>query len=165
MLVFFLLLLLAGWFANKVFAVLWRLYNKIKTDNLLEHINSREELLYLHFKDFLQVIIEVLKRKGYKVRITDKCGEEGNGLILNGRQYVEVWKHSINQIVDVEAAMKLARCMQVNSTHRGMLITLGDFKQNTRVYCHKNVIECINGEQLLEMCKEVQTRKGVLETG
>jgi restriction system protein len=165
MLVFFLMLLLAAWFANKVFAVLWRLYNKIKTDNLLEHINSREELLYLHFKDFLQVIIEVLKRKGYKVRITDKCGEEGNGLILNGRQYVEVWKHSINQIVDVEAAMKLARCMQVNSTHRGMLITLGDFKQNTRVYCHKNVIECINGEQLLEMCKEVQTRKGVLETG
>jgi restriction system protein len=165
MLVFFLMLLLAAWFANKVFAVLWRLYNKIKTDNLLEHINSREELLYLHFKDFLQVIIEVLKRKGYKVRITDQCGEEGNGLILNGRQYVEVWKHSINQIVDVEAAMKLARCMQVNSTHRGMLITLGDFKQNTRVYCHKNVIECINGEQLLEMCKEVQTRKGVLETG
>jgi restriction system protein len=165
MLVFFLMLLLAAWFANKVFAVLWRLYNKIKTDNLLEHINSREELLYLHFKDFLQVIIEVLKRKGYKVRITDKCGEEGNGLILNGRQYVEVWKHGINQIVDVEAAMKLARCMQVNSTHRGMLITLGDFKQNTRVYCHKNVIECINGEQLLEMCKEVQTRKGVLETG
>ncbi|MDO8609279.1 MAG: restriction endonuclease [bacterium] len=134
---------------------------KIKISNLLESINTKEDLLYFCFKDFQNVTAKVLKRKGYNIKFTNKCGEEGNGLILNNIQYAEVWKHSLNHIVDVEAAMKLAKCMQSNSIYRGMLITLGDFKQNTIMFSHKNVIECINGEQLLEMCKEVQKRKEV----
>lgn len=137
---------------------------KMKINNLLDSINTKEDLLYMRFNDFINTIAEMFKRKGYKVTFTNKCGEEGNGLLLNDTHYVEILKHGLNRVVDVEVAMKLARCMQMNSIYRGMLMALGDFKQNTKMFCYKNVIECINGDQLLEMCKEVQKKKEILET-
>jgi restriction system protein len=148
----------------RIIILIWSILFKIKINSLIESVNTAEDLLYFHFNDFFNVIIEVFKRKGYKVRITDKCGEEGNGLILNDIQYVEVWKHATNKLIDVETAMKLTTRMQFNLIYRGMLVTLGDYKQNTKLFCHKNVIDCINGEQLLVMCKEVQKRKEVLQT-
>lgn len=136
----------------------------IKINNLLESINDKDDLSQIGFGDFVYLMMEVFRRKGYKVKMTDKCGEENNGLILNNLQYVEVIKFPLNKRIEVETAMKLARCMQLNSIYRGMIVTLGDFKQNTRSFCHKYVIECINGDKVLEMCKEVQKRRPVLET-
>ena len=138
-------------------------YN-IKINNILEGINGKDDLIEVGFRDFVYLMMEVFRRKGYKVRMTDKCGEESNGLILNNLQYVEVIKFPFDKNIEVETAMKLAKCMQLNSIYRGMIITLGDFKHNTRSFCHKNVIECINGDKVLEICKEVQKRKPVLET-
>ncbi|NJD01595.1 MAG: restriction endonuclease [Ruminiclostridium sp.] len=144
--------------------IIYNVSEKIKINVLLEKIKAKEDLEYIKFMDFLKMIAEVFKRKGYKVGITNKCGEEGNGLILNSMQYVEIWNRGFSHAVDCEAAMKLAKCMRSNSIYRGMLITLGDFKHNTKTFCHMNVIECINGEQLLSMIKDVQKKKEVLQT-
>lgn len=165
MLILLLMLFCIVMIISKLISIIGSMLYKIKINTLLENINSKEDLLYLGFKDFLNLMAEVFKRKGYKVRITDKCGEDGKGLILNNIQLVDIWKHGLNHIVDVEIAMKLAKCMQLDSFYRGMLLTLGDFKQSTKLFCHKSVIECINGEQLVLMCKEVQKRKEVLQTG
>jgi hypothetical protein len=81
---------------------------------------------------------------------------DGNGLEIDGLQYVEVFKTEPNNLMEIETAMKLAWCMRINSVHRGFLVTLGNFKQNTRSFCFMHVISCINGDQLLAMCKEVQ---------
>ncbi len=142
-----------------IFSILALILYRIKIRNLLENVDSRRFLLYMNTRDFQNIIAEALRRKGHKVEFTDKCGDEGNGFLLDDTHFVVVWKHAHNWQVEVEEAMKLARCMHVNSIFRGMLITLGDYKRSTRVYCHKNVITCINGEQLLDMCKEVQTGK------
>ncbi len=147
----------------KICFIIKDLLYKRKINELLKDINSKEDLLFLTFKDYMSVIVEVLKRSGYKVKQTDACGIDGSGLELNNIQYTEIWKHGLQQIIDVELAMNLAKCMRVNSIYRGMLITLGDFKPCTRVFCHQNVIECINGDQLLSMCKAVQGEKAVLE--
>ena len=144
--------------------IIYIVYFKIKTNRILENINTIEDLQYIPFRVFLHLVAEVFRRKGYSVKITDKCGEEGNGLILDNMRFVEIWRRALNHKVDCEAAMKLAKCMQSNSIYRGMLITLGDFKHNTKMFCHKNVIECIDGEQLLSMFKEVRKRKEVLQT-
>jgi len=164
MLILFLLQLFTIILIYNLFLIFHSIFYKIKINYLLENINSREDLLYMHTKDFQNVIAEVFKRKGNIVKITNKCGEYGNGLIINDIKYVEIWKHGLNHIVDVEAGMKLAHYMQMNSIYRGILVTLGDYKQNTKIFCHINVIECINGEQLLKMCKEVQKRSEVLQT-
>lgn len=148
---------------NGLMSIAWRIYYKMKIDKLIENIRIKEDFLDIHYKDLSHVMVEIFKRNGYQAKITDKCGEEGNGLILGDTQLIEVWKHSCNQVVEVETAMKLAKCMQSESIYRGMLITLGDFKPNTKAFCHKNVISCINGEQLLALCKEVQKRKEVLQ--
>ncbi len=63
--------------------------------------------------------------------------------------------------MEIEQAKKLAKHMRENGIYRGMLITLGDFKNNTKNFCHLNVIKCINGNQLLQMCKDVQS-SGIL---
>jgi len=145
------------------FTLIYCIAYRFRINNLLENINTKEDLNCIPYKDFVNVAAEAFKRKGYKVRLTDKCGEYGNGLILNDFQFVEVWKYVSNHIVDVEVAMNLAKRMQISSIYRGMLICLGDFKQSTRLYCHKNVIECVSSEQLLEMFKEVQHKKEVLQ--
>jgi len=146
-----------------LYEIFHSVFYRIKLNYLLENINSREDLLYMRSMDYQNVIAEVFKRKGNKVKITDKCGEYGNGLIINDIKYAEIWKHGLNHIVDVEAGMKLAHHMQINSIYRGILVTLGDYKQNTKIFCRINVIECINGEQLIKMCKEVQKRREVLK--
>lgn len=163
MLILILLMIIVAKIIYGIYTVIWNAYYKMKIDNLIEDINTKEDLLFTNYKDFINVIAEAFKRKGYTVKFTDKCGEECNGLILNDIQYVEVWKHGLDQVIEVEAAMKLSKCMQLNSIYRGMLVTLGDFKQNTRSFCHKSVIECMNGDQLLAMCKEVQRRKEVVQ--
>lgn len=147
----------------KLTELTYKIFYKRKISQIIRVINTKEDLLYLNFKDYMSVIMEVLKRMGYKVKPTVACGVDGSGLILNKMQFSEVWKHGLQQIVDVELAMNLAKCMSDNSIYRGMLITLGDFKPCTRLYCHRNVIECINGDQLLDMCKSVQNAKVALE--
>ncbi|EMS69215.1 restriction endonuclease [Ruminiclostridium cellobioparum] len=147
----------------KLAELTYRVFYKRKINQILKVINTKEDLLYLNFKDYMSVIMEVLKRLGYRVKPTAACGIDGSGLLLNNIQFTEVWKHGLQQVIDVELAMNLFKCMSDNSIYRGMLITLGDFKSCTKVYCHKNVIECINGDQLLDMCKSVQNAKIVLE--
>ena len=164
MLILILLLLSIVMIIHGFLTLIHSILYKIKINRLLENINSKEDLMFMSMKCFWGVVNEVFKRKGYDTEFTDKCGEEENGLILNETQYVEMWKHSLTQLVEIESAMKLANCMRRNSIYRGMLITLGDYKLNTKSFCHRNVIECINGDQLLEMCKEVQRRVGVFET-
>lgn len=158
-----LLLLLILITSFKTVILIKGLVYKKKINQLIKVIDSKEDLLYMNFKDYLSIIAEVLRRYGYQVKSTDACGIEGSGYKLNGIQFTEIWKHGLHYAVDVEVAMNLAKCMQINSVYRGMLITLGDFKPCTRIFCHKNVIECINGDQLLNMCKTVQNPKAVLE--
>lgn len=141
--------------------IVWHIFDRVKTDILLERIQDKNDLLYMDFKDFINVTAEVLKRKGYKVRATNRCGEDNNGLEIDGLQFAEVFKIGVNRLMEVESAMKLAWCMRINSIHRGQIITLGDFKKNTRAFCHMHVISCINGDQFLAMCKEVQRSNAV----
>lgn len=143
------------------YGILKTLYDKIKTESLLEGIRCKEDLLYLHYRFYYRVVMEILRRKGYRVKRTDQCGEDDNGLILNNIQYCEIWKDALGGMTDVEAAMKLYNRMLNNGIQRGMIVTLGEFRGNTRYYCRAQVISCINGDELLKMCKEVQRRKPV----
>lgn len=140
------------------------IFYKIKINRIIKVINTKEDLQNLNLKEYTSVVITVLRLSGYRVRDTAACGIDGSGFKLNGIQFTEIWKHGIHQIVDVELAMNLAKCMQVNSIYRGMIITLGDFKPCTRIFCQKNVIECINGDQLLNMLKEARNTNTVLGT-
>lgn len=163
MLIFLLLLFTVFMIPYWLVSLICNLLYKLKIANLLESINSKEDLLYCSYRDFLSIITEVFKRKEFKVEPTDKCGEESNGLLLNKISFAEIWKHGLWHTVEIETAMKLAKCMQTHSIYRGMLVTLGDFKQNTKSFCHRNVIECINGDQLLLMCKETQKSRPASE--
>lgn len=147
-------------FLYLLFDTVYRIVKKImysrKIKNLLLNIGTKEKLLYTGEKDLLNTLALLFCKKGYKVKITDLCGEYVNGLILNDVVFVELWKNSPGHLLEIETAVKLSRCMQKAGIYRGMLITTGDFKNNTKLYCHKYVIECINGDMLLDMFKEAR---------
>lgn len=144
---------------NMSYIVVSRIIRFYRTNRLFESINTMKDLIYMNSSDLVSVTAKMLKLKGNEVKVTDKCGEEGNGLILNNLIFTEVWKQSIGHSMEIESAMKLARQMKVNKVYRGMIVTTGSFKNNTLSFCHKNVIRCINGNQLLGMIKEVQIKR------
>lgn len=129
---------------------------RIRINILLDNINSKYDLMDMNSKDFKFVMASVFKRKGYNVRICDRIGEGEGCLLLNGIQYVQIKRYSFSHLLEIEEAKKLVKHMQDDSIYRGMIISIGDFKNNTKKYCHTNVIKCINGDELLAMCKEVQ---------
>ncbi|HBT65290.1 MAG TPA: hypothetical protein DEB10_11595 [Ruminococcaceae bacterium] len=143
-----------------IFDFVSRLVNKTrhkkKINRLLATVNTKDELLYMRETEILNMLALLFQRKGYKVKTTDKCGEFVNGLLLDDVIFVELQKNSPKHLLEIETAIKFTYCMQQASIHRGMLITLGDFKLNTKLYCHKYVIECVNGDQLLAMIREVR---------
>lgn len=165
MLIFYLPIIVFIWSVYWSFIVLKLMFHRMKISTILEGITCKEDLLFLKYQDYNDVIMEVLKRKGYQVRATPHCGEEGNGLLLNDILFCEIWKHSLAHRVDVEAAMKLYKRMKWNDIHRGMIITLADFRAITRQYCRYNVIQCINGDELFAMCKEVRRYHKIPKTG
>ena len=145
------------------FFIILSITNRISLYNIFENIQSKEDLLYLKQKHFSGVIMEMYKRKGYDIKPTSKCGVE-NGFIINGLQFAEAWKNSPTKQEEIETAMNLEKCMRLSGIYRGIFITLGAFKANTRKYCGINVIECINGDQVLEMIQECQKNRAVAQT-
>src|SRR5690554_3842126 len=73
-------------------------YNKVRISMLIENNGTKRDILYLRFKDYMNLLMEVFKRKGYKVDATKKCGEYGNGMILDKKQFVEVLKCPITHV-------------------------------------------------------------------
>lgn len=155
MLIFNLFLILITIIVYELASLIIHICYLIKISFLVDNIKCKDDLLYLKLKDFEYAIAEVFRRQGYKVRMSDHFGEGGNGLILNDIYYVMVRKESYHNLVEIEQARKLAKHMRDNNIHRGMIITLGDFKTNTKNYCHINVIKCINGDKLIQMIRNV----------
>jgi len=128
----------------------------VKISLLVDSIKCRDDLLFLRLKDFEYAIAEVFRRQGYKVQMSDHFGDGGTGIILDNIYYVIARKENYHNLMEIEQAKKLTKHMRDNNIYRGMIITLGDFKESTKRYCHMNVIKCINGEQLIQMFKSVQ---------
>lgn len=156
MLIIYAVTLLFSWICCELSVMLFELIYYIKISFLVDKIEYKDDLLFLRTKDFEHVIAEVFRRNGYKVRLSNHFGEGGTGIILNELYYVLAKKERYHHLLEVEYVKKLKHHMDNNSIYRGMVITLGDFKINTRNYCHINVITCINGDQLLQMCKDVK---------
>lgn len=161
MLIIYLFLLVTGLIAYGIAWGIFHLAYLVRISIMTDSIRDKDDLLYLNIADYTHVIAELFKRSGYKVRMSDHFGEGGTGLILNELNYVVIRKDHYHHMVEIEAAKKLSKHMRDNGIYRGMIITLGDFKANTRSYCHINVITCINGTQLLQMLREAQSSNPV----
>lgn len=163
MLIVLLIYLILYLIVEIVWRFVYKYYYRIKINRLLDGISCKEDFLYMKEKDFINVITLMLKRKGNKAEPTDKCGEETGGLIINDVIFAEMRKDSLSHLVEKETAMKLSHCMKEASVYRGMLITSGDYRESTRLYCRRNVIECVNGDRLFDMCRDVQKTFAAVE--
>ncbi len=162
MLMMYLFFCLTAWVLYELVSrILHRLY-LIRISMLVDSIGHMEDLLFLSLQDFEYVIAEIFRRSGYKVKMSRHFADGGNGIILDDMHYVVARKDAFHHLIEIEQARKLVKHMQDNQIYRGMIITLGDFKQNTRNYCHMYVITCICGNQLMQMLKKAQSLKPVI---
>ncbi|NLO40677.1 MAG: restriction endonuclease [Ruminiclostridium sp.] len=157
MLMMYLFLFLTAWVLLEIISRILHVVYLVRISMLVDSIGNKQDLLFLSLQDYEYVIAEVFRRSGYKVRMSKKFADGGNGIILNDLHYVVARKEAYHHLIEVEQARKLTKHMQDNEIYRGMIITLGDFKPSTRNYCHINVITCIDGNQLLQMLKKVQS--------
>jgi len=157
LLTFYMLLFLTVALVYEACKAIQHYFLMARVNRFIEIVEYKRDFLFLSHREFVMLVMEVLRRKGYRVRITDGCGEYENGLEINGLQYAEVFKTGLNEKIEVETAMKLAWCMRKNRIFRGLIVTLGDFKQNTRNFCHSHVISCMDGNKLLSLCREVRS--------
>ena len=153
----YLFLFLTAWVLLEIISRILRIVYLVRISMLVDSIGNKQDLLFLSLQDYEYVIAEVFRRSGYKVRMSKKFADGGNGIILNDLHYVVARKEAYHHLIEVEQARKLTKHMQDNEIYRGMIITLGDFKPSTRNYCHINVITCIDGNRLLQMLKKVQS--------
>lgn len=142
--------------AELCWRIIYKIYYNKKINKLLDGLSCKEDFLYMREKDLVNVVTLMFRRKGHKVEPTELCGEDASGLLINDVTFAEVRKDSLSFLVEKETAMKLSQCMRMSNIYRGMLITTGDYRSSTRHYCGRNVIECINGDRLFEMCRDVQ---------
>ena len=157
MLMMYLFFLLTAWVLFEIVNRILHVVYLVRISMLVDSIDNKQDLLFLSLQDYEYVICEVFKRSGYRVRMARHFADGGNGMILNDLYYVVARKEAYHHLIEVEQARKLTKHMQDNDIYRGMIITLGDFKPNTRNYCHMNVITRINGNQLMQMLKKVQS--------
>jgi restriction system protein len=143
----------------RILAIICEIVLKIRAIYLLDSITSKRDLLYMKYGDFERVVAEMFRRRNHRVEFSERFGEGEKGLVIDGTVYVQLRKDPLSGMINVEQAMKLAKSMWRDSIYRGMFITLGDFENITYRYCHKNVITCINGDRLLEMCLGVQSAR------
>lgn len=159
MLILLLLTIIVISVVYRIFAIIWEIVLKIRAIYLLDGIASKRDLLYMKYSDFERVVAEMFRRRNYRVEFSDRFGEGEKGLVIDGTIYAQLRKDSLGSMINAEQAMKLVKSMWRDNIYRGIFITLGDFENTTYRYCHKNVITCINGDRLLEMCLEVQSAR------
>jgi len=53
-------------FIELIFVLIFNICYRVKINNLLESVNTKEDLLFMRFNDFLNLIAEVFRRKGHK---------------------------------------------------------------------------------------------------
>src|SRR5690554_4890998 len=137
-------------------AIIYEMYLRVKTVHLFDRISCKRDLLYMKYSNFERIVAEIFRRDNHSIKFSDRFGEGEKGLIIDGTTYAQLKKDNPGCMINVEQVMKLVYSMQRDNIHRGMYITLGDFENITYRYCHKNVITCINGDRLLEMCLAAQ---------
>jgi restriction system protein len=104
---------------------------------------------------------EAFRRQGYAVRETGLGGADGGiDLILNknGKATLVQCKQWKNQRVDVKVVREMLGLLIDQGASAVKIVAIGDYTEEAKRFVIGKPIELINGDVLLSMVREVQTR-------
>lgn len=132
---------------------------RLRKSKLLERQISLDSVGRLSWRQFLSLVSEAFRRKGFMV--LDKTEERPDGgvdiwLRKNGEVSFVQCKNWKARSVGVKAVGELYSVMMAESVKHGIMVTYGGFDLQARKFAKANSIALIDGPQLRQMMASVQ---------
>lgn len=127
---------------------------------LIEEQINLETIRNLTWQDFEKLVGEAFRRKGYVVTEVGGGGpDEGIDLVLikEGKTTLVQCKNWRRDSIGVTTIRELYGVMAAHHVPLGVVVCSGTYTQDARRFAESNPIELIDGPQLLELVKTVQT--------
>jgi restriction system protein len=129
--------------------------------HLLERQTGLDSLRVISWREFEMLVGEAFRRQGYAVRETGLGGADGGiDLILHkdGKVTLVQCKQWKTLRVDVKVVREMLGLLVDQGAAAVKIVAIGSYTAEARRFVEGKPIELINGDVLLAMIREVQTR-------
>jgi restriction system protein len=128
---------------------------------LLDQQSGLDSIRAMAWREFEMLCGEAYRRKGFAVQENGQGGPDG-GIDLFLRRGGETWivqcKRWKTFKVGVKEIRELYGIMAAEGVSRGVFITSGEYTQEARAFAEGKPLDLVDGPQLLELVREVQTQ-------
>lgn len=134
-------------------------FNSTRKRKLLDRQNSIQSIRALSWKEFEELLGEAYRRRGYRVRENAGTGPDGGvDLVIeknDGRTLVQC-KQWRDRKVGVQIVREMFGIMTAEKADGVIIVSSGMFTQEAENFAAGKAIDLVDGEQLLELVKNVQ---------
>ncbi|HWB54694.1 MAG TPA: restriction endonuclease [Tepidisphaeraceae bacterium] len=136
-------------------------FAKSNRSRRLQSIRSIHDIHRLSPGDFERLIADLYRRRGYRVEEMGGPGDGGVDLILYPLKDANIahlvqCKRYANWTVGVRELREFYGAMAANKTRcHGIFVTCGRYTAEARQFAFDKPIELVNGDQLLEMVRQI----------
>lgn len=135
-------------------------FNSLRKKKLLDKQKDIDSIKNLSWKEFEELIAEAYRRKGYYVVENYNIGPDGGiDLVLkkNGNLFLVQCKQWRSNKVDVSIVREMFGVMTDRQANGVIIITSGLFTQEARNFASDKPIDLVEGNQVVELIKSVQS--------
>lgn len=135
-------------------------YDLLRKKELLDAQLGLASIESLTWEQFEELVAEAYRRKGYSVVENNGVGPDGGVDLLlkkDGNLFLVQCKQWRNQKVDVRVIREMYGLMAARQANGVMIITSGLFTQEAKNFAADKPIDLIEGSQLADLIKSVQT--------
>jgi len=134
----------------------------VRKKKQLDRQDGIETIHSLSWKEFEELLAEAYRRDGYRVRENESAGPDGGVDIeieKDGNLYLIQCKHWKSNKVGVKEVRELYGVVTKRKATGGVVVTSGMFTQEAKNFASDQPIDLIEGNQLVEMIRNVQKRR------
>lgn len=136
-------------------------FESLRKRRLLEKQSGIESIRSLSWKEFEELLAEAYRRQGYTVQENAFTGPDG-GIDLrierNGNSYLVQCKQWRAYKVGVNVVREMLGLMTAHGATGGIIVTSGMFTQEARNFALGKTIDLVEGSQLADLVRNVQSR-------
>ncbi len=136
-------------------------FRSARKRRLVDQQSGIESIRSMPWREFEELLAEAYRRQGYTVKENLVAGPDG-GVDLtirkNGNTYLVQCKQWRNFKVGVKVVREMFGLMTAQNANGVIIVTSGMFTQEAKNFADRKPIDLIEGNQLLELVRNVQAR-------
>lgn len=138
------------------------LYHSFRKRKQFDKQSGLESIRALSWKEFEELLGEAYRRRGYLVRENSGTGPDGGvdlAIERNGSRTLVQCKQWRERKVGVQIVREMFGIMTAEKADGVIIVSSGMFTQEAENFAEGKAIDLVDGGQLLELVKNVQTAK------